>query len=202
MMPEKRQLRTMHLFLASESPRRRELLARLTDDFIVESAEVDELDGRAGLACEDIAALNASAKAEAVAKKHPEAWVLGADTIVVLDRVMYGKPRDLDEARLFLERLSGKSHNVITAVALRQFCSGRKIDFTAVSTVRFRNLAPERIDKYLSLVPVLDKAGAYGIQDHGDMLVESIDGELENIVGLPLEPLKKVLPEIGFELEI
>ena len=133
----------MHLFLASESPRRRELLSRLTGDFIVESAEVDELDGRAGLTCEDIAVFNAAAKAEFVAEKHPDAGVVGADTIVVLDRVMYGKPRDLDEARLFLERLSGKSHNVITAVALRQFSSGRKIDFTAVSTVRFRNLTSE-----------------------------------------------------------
>lgn len=199
-MPEKRHLQTMRLFLASESPRRRELLKKLLSEFEVESAAVEELGSDADLSCEEIAAANAAAKADAVAAKHPGDWVLGADTIVVLEHEMYGKPRNSDDARLFLERFSGKSHNVITAVALRRGCDKRKIDFTAESTVRFRELTPEIIEQYLSLVPVMDKAGAYGIQDHGSMLVESIEGELENIIGLPVEPLKKVLTDIGFEL--
>lgn len=187
----------MRLYLASESPRRRMLLERVVSDFAVESAQVDELSTSSGLAPEAVASHNAAIKADAVARKHPEAWVLGADTIVVMADKIYGKPRDLAEAKVFLREFSGREHKVLTAVALRKQSEECKVDFISVSRVRFRELDEEVIEKYLSLVPVLDKAGAYGIQEYGEMLVESWDGELENIIGLPVAELKRCFCNIG-----
>lgn len=165
----------------------------LVKDFAVEAAEFEELDADAGLPPQAVAAANAAGKADAVAAKHPEDWVLGADTIVVLDGRIYGKPRDLAEARSFLQAFSGRCHECMTAVAIRQKKSNKKIDFVAISQVRFHKLDDRVIDEYLAKVPVLDKAGAYGIQEYGNMLVESIDGELENIIGLPVAALKERL---------
>ena len=187
----------MRLYLASESPRRKVLLASVISEFAVESAQVDELSAAAGLAPSEVAMHNAAIKAEAVAVKHPESWVLGADTIVVLADKIYGKPRNLTEAEAFLREFSGREHKVLTAVALRKKSEDRKVDFISSSTVRFRKLDDEVIARYLSLVPVLDKAGAYGIQEYGEMLVESWDGELENIIGLPVAELKLCFSRIG-----
>ena len=183
----------MRLFLASESPRRKELLKRVAAEFTVESAEVEELGSDSGLQPEETVAVNAARKAEAVALRHPEDWVLGADTVIVFGGVIYGKPRDLSEARSFLRKFSGSRHECLTAVSLRQLSGNRKIDFVAVSQVRFRELDDRTIDEYLAQVPVLDKAGAYAIQECGNMLVESIEGELENITGLPVAALQECL---------
>lgn len=177
------------LLLASESPRRRVLLARLVEEFTVEASAVEEIAEASDMSPVEIAAANAAAKADAVAQKHPGDWVLGADTVVVLDNRAYGKPRDLDEARDFLMKFSGRTHEVVTAVALRNIERNAKDDFTAVSQVKFRKLDAETVEEYLAVVPVLDKAGAYGIQEHGDMLVESVEGEVENIIGLPVKAL-------------
>ena len=166
----------MRLFLASESPRRRVLLKRLIEDFAVEAAGVEEIDSRSATPLE-VAVCNAELKARAVSLRHPEDWVLGADTIVVLGNEIFGKPADLDEARSFLRRLSGRQHEVMTAVALINLSAQRKIEFVERSRVKFRDLTQEDIARYLQLVPVLDKAGAYGIQEYGEILVESIDGE-------------------------
>ena len=187
----------MRLYLASESPRRRVLLERVVGEFAVESAQVDELSASAELTPTEVASYNAAIKADAVARKHPESWVLGADTIVVMADKIYGKPRDLAEAKVFLREFSGREHKVLTAVALRKQSEECKVDFISVSRVRFRELDEEVIEKYLSLVPVLDKAGAYGIQEYGEMLVESWDGELENIIGLPVAELKRCFCNIG-----
>lgn len=187
----------MRLYLASESPRRRELLARIVEDFAVEKAAVEELSNSGTMTPEELALHNAALKAEFVSARHPENWVLGSDTIVVLDGRIYGKPRDMAEAADFLRQFSGREHRVLTAVALRCGAKAVKSDLVAESHVRFRKLDDDTIAEYLSLVPVLDKAGAYGIQDHGEMLVESIDGELENIIGLPVGALQKRLMELG-----
>lgn len=177
------------------------LLAPLVDDLAVEAAEIDELSASAEMAPSEVAACNAGMKADVVAARHPEDWVIGADTIVVLDGVIYGKPADLKEAAMFLQRFSGREHEVITAVALRRYADRRCYDFTTVSQVRFRNLSCDCIEKYLSLVPVLDKAGAYGIQEYGKMLVESISGELENIIGLPVESLKRAFEMLQIDFK-
>ncbi len=187
----------MRLFLASESPRRRELLKNLIADFEVESAEVCELGADCALSPEAIVAHNAAIKAEAVALKHPDAWVLGADTVVAMDGRVYGKPRNMAEAKEFLRSFSGRSHSVLTAVALRCGAAGEKVDFISCSQVVFQKLSEDVIAEYLRLVPVLDKAGAYAIQEYGDMLVESVTGELENVIGLPVAALREQLVNIG-----
>ena len=189
----------MRLFLASESPRRRELLKRLVTEFEVESADVCELDGLSGLSAERVVLHNAAQKAHYVSVRHPSDWVLGADTVVVLDGQIYGKPADLTEARDFLQRFSGREHQVITGVSLQNQSVGTTIEFVAESRVRFRNLSTGIIEEYLSQVPVLDKAGAYGMQDHGDLLVEAISGELENIIGLPVQALQEHFQQAGID---
>ena len=187
----------MGLFLASESPRRRMLLSELISEFEVEAAAVEEAAAFSAIRPDELALGNARLKADAVARRHPEDWVLGADTIVVLGNEIFGKPSDLAEARSFLQRLSGRQHEVMTAVALINLSAQRKIEFVERSRVQFRDLTQEDIARYLQLVPVLDKAGAYGIQEHGEILVESIEGELANIIGLPVQALSRYLVQIG-----
>lgn len=187
----------MGLFLASESPRRRQLLAGLINEFEVEAAAVEEAAAFTAIRPGELAAGNARLKAEAVAEKHPDDWVLGADTIVVLENEIFGKPGDLEQARDFLRRLSGRQHEVLTAVMLINKSQQRQYEFVERSQVIFRELSELDIEKYLQLVPVLDKAGAYGIQEHGEILVESINGELENIIGLPVKALQRYLIMAG-----
>ncbi len=187
----------MRLFLASESPRRRELLQTLVKEFAVEAAGVEELDSSAELAPEELVLANARLKAQAVSGHHPGDWVLAADTVVVLAGRIYGKPRNLAEAAEVLQEFSGKVHEVITGVVLECRASNKKSEFAAVSTVKFRKLSKAVIAEYLSQVPVLDKAGSYGIQEHGEMLVESMTGELENIIGLPVKALAKEMEKLG-----
>ena len=187
----------MRLLLASESPRRRELLRTLANDFTVEGACVEEISSVIGLDPSVVALFNARLKAQAVAEKHPEDWVLAADTIVELDGKVYGKPRDLTEAAKVLQEFSGRSHKVISAVVLVCRNENKGTEFAAVSTVKFRDLSKQDIELYLSQVPVLDKAGSYGIQDKGEMLVESITGELENIIGLPVKALAEEMKKLG-----
>ena len=187
----------MGLFLASESPRRRELLKRLVKQFTIESACVEEISSSAELSPEELALANAALKAEAVSSRHPAHWVLAADTVVELDDKVYGKPRDLAEAAEVLQAFSGRTHRVITAVVLECRKENKRSEFAVVSTVKFRNLSKQDIACYLSQVPVLDKAGSYGIQDKGEMLVEGIEGELENIIGLPVKALADEMNRLG-----
>ena len=187
----------MGLFLASESPRRKELLGRIIKDFTVEKAAVEELSAPLLMTPEQMVLANAALKADWVAARHPQDWVLGCDTVVVLENKVYGKPRDLAEAADFLRQFSGREHRVLTGVALRCVTRNCRSDMVEESLVGFRQLDDPVIAKYLSLVPVLDKAGAYGIQDHGDMLVESVSGELENIIGLPVNALRIRMTELG-----
>ena len=179
------------VLLASESPRRRELLGRLGIDFKVETAPVEELTAAADP--RSVPLLNAAAKAAAVAERHPAAVVIGADTVICLNGRIIGKPRDRADAEEILHRLSGTSHEVITGLAL--LSPARKIRevWEEVATVRFRPLTAAAIDDYLARVYVLDKAGAYAIQEHGDELVEQLEGEFENVIGLPLERLSRRL---------
>ena len=185
----------MRLFLASESPRRRVLLKRLIEDFAVEAAGVEEIDSRSATPLE-VAVCNAELKARAVSLRHPEDWVLGADTVVILDGKSYGKPANLQEAAEVLKTFSGRTHLVVTAISLQRAADNRQHDLTAKTEVVFRKLSNEVIAEYLATVPVLDKAGAYGIQERGELLVESISGELENVIGLPVAALKPLLESL------
>lgn len=185
--------------LASASPRRAELLKRAGLPFEVRVSDVEELQSECDSArerCEK----NAYSKADSVAQKYPGRWVIGADTLVVCENKVYGKPVDLAQARQTLEILSGKRHEVITGVALVKKNNGSQCSqkvFSVVTGVAFRNLSPEDISAYFSKTNPLDKAGAYGIQDHGEMIIEGIEGSLSNVIGLPVEELMEQLSTLG-----
>ena len=181
----------MALILASRSPRRSELLRQCGVDFSVEISPVQELDNAPDITA--LPQLNAALKAAAAADRNPEKWVLGADTMIVFENSAIGKPADLAEAAHFLRRFSGKSHQVITGMAL--ICRSKQVEevWSETSVVTFKNLSDEVIREYLDKVEVLDKAGAYAIQEHGEVIVEKFSGEIENIVGLPLKKLRELL---------
>ncbi len=184
------------IILASASPRRAELLRSIGVDFQVIPSHAEELHD-AARETEELCALNAELKAAEVARKFPEGIVLGADTLVTLDGALFGKPKDLAEAFEMLSRLSGKTHRVVTGVCLLQMAEPRREGFTETTWVTFRDLRPEIIREYLQRVPVLDKAGAYGIQERGELLVSGLVGSLTNVIGLPLEKLSEILPRWG-----
>lgn len=184
------------LILASASPRRRELLARLGVPFTVAVADVVEHE-EATTDPRVMVAHNAALKAEWVSARHPAALVLGADTTVCLDGRALNKPRDGAEARAMLRRLSGRTHTVFTGLALRRGSDGLRLDDGATSDVTFKTLDDATIEAYLARVHTLDKAGGYGIQDHGELIVAGYSGSLSNIIGLPLETTKQLLTRAG-----
>ena len=184
------------LILASASPRRRELLAQLGIPFDVVVATVTEhedpsTDPRV------MVAHNAALKADWVAARHPDALVLGADTTVFIDGQALNKPRDLTEARAMLQRLSGRTHTVFTGLAVRRLSTGLKIDEGVATAVTFKPIGASEIETYLSRVHTLDKAGGYGIQEPGDLIVAGYEGSFTNIVGLPMESTKQILTHCG-----
>jgi septum formation protein len=184
------------IILASGSPRRRELLERMGVRFEVVTADVEEVMDPAKVAIRSMAGHNAGLKARAVAQAHPGRWVLGADTIVVLGDRVLGKPPNLEAARDYLSALSGQVHEVITGCCLIG-PKGNLRSLHDISRVRFRPLSAETITKYLAQVHVLDKAGAYALQEHGEWLVEGIDGSRDNILGLPTEKLAREFEAFG-----
>ena len=175
------------IILASGSPRRHQLLKQMGVKFRVVIADTQEAHGK-GKAARSICRRNAFAKARVVAESNPQKIVLGADTLVHLGDELFGNPGDLAEARQMLSLLSGKTHQVTTACAL--ICGSRSKVFTVTTRVRFRSLSNRQINDYLKAVVVLDKAGAYAIQEKGEWLVESLNGSLTNVVGLPVERLQ------------
>jgi septum formation protein len=180
------------LILASASPRRAELLEQLGLAFQIVPSDAKEV-ADDHLSPFEICQLNAHRKARAVAKRIPDALVLGADTLVFLDREILGKPATPVEAQSTLERLQGRTHQVVTGVSLIQLRTHRETVFAVSTDVRFRALTPDEIRNYLSKVNPLDKAGAYAIQEHGELIVEEISGSFTNVVGLPIERLQAEL---------
>lgn len=189
------------LVLASASPRRAALLAQVGLAFEVRVSDAAEDADRPGRDAAEVARDHARAKALAVARELPERLVLGADTVVVLDGEVLGKPRDAQEADAMLRRLSGREHEVITAVALALGDGGRTrlLDEHAERTrVRFRQLAAAEIADYAASGEPLDKAGGYGIQGRGALLVRAIEGCYFNVVGLPLSSTWEMLVRLGW----
>lgn len=184
------------LVLASASPRRQELLRQLGLDFAVVPGHVEEL-AHEELTARELSLFNARQKAHSVARQFPDALVLGADTLVYLGHRLFGKPADLAEAELMLAQLQGQTHQVVTGVCLLHRRARREKLFAEISEVTFRSLSPEQIRHYLSLVNPLDKAGAYAIQEHGELIVAGVTGSYSNVVGLPLERLQAELAAFG-----
>ena len=180
------------VILASASPRRAELLRQLGIRFKVIPTDAPEI-LREQLTAGEAAQINAYRKARAVAKKYPDALVIGADTLVSLNGELFGKPASLEAAYQMLERLQGKTHHVVTAVCLLNLRHHRQRIFADNTSVTFRPLDAVKIRRYLSQVDPLDKAGAYAIQEKGEQLVERYSGSYSNVIGLPLERLKSEL---------
>jgi septum formation protein len=184
------------LILASSSPRRIQLLREANYHPEVVRPEVQEI------SCEyltpsELARYNARLKASAVALQHPDAIVLGADTVVALGSEIFGKPRDLDDAARMLGKLVGKRHEVVTGIALIEANLGRLTLRAIYSTVTFRALSRAEIDVYLKRVNPLDKAGAYAAQESANIIIERIHGSYTNVVGLPMELVRPLLHAAG-----
>jgi septum formation protein len=183
------------VILASASPRRRELLALIGIEHEVMPANIDEtqLDGETAVEHAERLALE---KAHVIARQAPKAVVIAADTIVVIDGHILGKPRDPDDAAAMLRRLSGRSHRVHTAVAV---AAGERVESAVESVdVTFRALRDEEIAAYIATGEPMDKAGAYGIQGYGATIVERVDGDYFSVMGLGLRRLIELLAKTGF----
>lgn len=188
----------VRIVLASQSPRRRELLSLIGIPHEVRPADLDErvLPGEVPA---DHAERLARAKAEAVAANDRDAAVIGADTIVVLDGDILGKPGDDAEAAAILRRLSGRTHTVFTAVAVVR--GGRTVSGVESVEVTFRPLTNEQIAAYIATREPMDKAGAYGIQGYGAVIVERVHGDYFAVMGLALGRLVGLLGEVGVEYQ-
>ncbi|MBQ3304043.1 MAG: septum formation inhibitor Maf [Clostridia bacterium] len=182
------------LILASGSPRRRELLARMGYTFEICTPDVDEhVAGHA----RDIVHTLAGRKARAAAAHYEDGVIIASDTLVSLDGVPLGKPADEREAREMLAALSGREHEVFTGVCVLDAKTGQSETRTVRTGVTFRDITPEEIDAYIATGEPMDKAGAYAIQGGAAPFVSALDGEYENVVGFPVAEVREMLSGFG-----
>ena len=185
------------VILASGSPRRQELLGKLCKNFIVEVSDAQE--AQSADDPKALAVANAVLKAQSVAAKHPDAVVIGADTIVVLDGEIFGKPDGVAGAEAMLARLSGKRHEVITGLAI---CAGGSVYTAAeVTEVYFGAMTAAEIKTYAASGEPLDKSGSYALQGGATKFIEKIHGDWSNVVGLPVYRLKRLAEAAGINFE-
>lgn len=184
----------MSVILASASPRRKELLSLITENFTVKVSDVKE-ETNPSLSAEDTVRELAKLKGEAVSALYPGDTVIAADTVVVSDGNILGKPKNAEDAFSMLNSLSGKSHYVFTGVFVS--CRDKKICFAEKTEVTFFELTEKEILDYIATKEPFDKAGAYGIQGKGSVLISGINGDYFNVVGLPVARLSRVLKENG-----
>ena len=180
----------MKLILASASPRRKELLRYITEDFTVRVSHAEE-NVPAGLTPEETVRYLAALKADAVFGGSPEETVVASDTVVVIDGGILGKPKDEADARRMLGVLAGRTHTVYTGVCVRN-AAGKRV-FAERTDVTFYPLTEEEIREYVATGEPMDKAGAYGIQGKGSLLVERINGDFYTVMGLPVAALSRAL---------
>ncbi len=182
----------MNLILASGSPRRQELLRLITEDFTVSPVDADETLPE-GMPVEMAAAYLADLKASTAAKIFPESLIIGCDTVVLLGDEIMGKPKDREDAHRMLRALSGQTHSVLTGCSL--YYGKQTTVFTTETLVTFYPLSDAEIEAYLDTGEPFDKAGAYGIQGKGSLLVKEIEGDYFNVVGLPVAGLSRQLKQ-------
>ena len=185
------------VILASQSPRRVELLKTIIKNFQVIPSNIDET-CKSNLSPEENAVFLSRKKAAWVSKDHPHNLVIGADTLVVLENKIIGKPVDTEDAYQILHRLSGREHQVITGVAI---IHSKTISSFSISRVRIKHLTQSEIISYVDSGEPMGKAGAYAIQGQGSFLVESYEGSYSNIVGLPVDMLKILLKKFNFSID-
>lgn len=184
----------MDIILASKSPRRREILENTKVRFSVKESQIDEIIKVNESPKETVMRL-AYEKALDVASSNKDSLVIGADTIVVINEQILGKPKNEEEAYNMIKLLSGKTHYVITGFALINLSLNKKVVDCEVSQVTFKELSKECIKDYINTKESLDKAGAYGIQGYGGLLVKNIQGDYFNIVGLPISKISDCLKD-------
>ena len=182
-----------HIILASASPRRRELLSVITDDFLVSPSRVEEI-VPPDIGLLETAEYLARIKAEDVAKNYKDDIVIGADTCVIAEGEILGKPKDKADAFRMIKLLSGKTHSVITGCAV--ICNGVTNSFSVETKVEFYSLSDREIGEYINSSEPYDKAGAYGVQGKASLFVKQIVGDYFNVVGLPVALLNQKLKEI------
>jgi len=196
---EKGAARSIPLVLASQSQARRDILRQLGLTFVVDPAGIDE-SARAGETPTEHVSELAYRKAVAISRRHLSSLVIGVDTVGVDDRGIIGKPAGESEARAILERLSDKSHQVVTGLAVINTATGATARRVVVSTVTFRPLSAATIERYIRTGEPFGKAGAYALQGIGAALVEKVTGDYNNVLGLSIASLVDALDELGFEL--
>ncbi|GAB4331656.1 MAG: Maf family protein [Candidatus Abyssubacteria bacterium] len=187
------------IILASSSPRRIEILRSLGLEVRVAPSDVAETHSL-DIPVDELVQQNALAKAQDVASRFPGGLIIGADTVVWHNAVIYGKPADPNDARRMLRQLAGKTHRVYSGVAVVKAETGEHETNHAMTEVTFRPLSDNQIERYLSMIDPLDKAGAYAIQGAGGVIVEKICGCYYNVVGLPLTVLDHLLSRFGMQL--
>lgn len=187
----------MKIVLASQSPRRKELLGRMGLEFVTQASKIDE-SAFDGLEARELVATLSREKAQWIARQlDGETLVIGADTVVVRDGAALGKPKDAEDAVAMLLSLSGREHQVCTGVTV---CRGDRVLTQVEETqVTFRDLTETEVRQYVSTGEPMDKAGAYGIQGLGGLLVEGIRGDYSNVVGLPVCRLGQMLKDFGVD---
>lgn len=187
----------MKIVLASQSPRRKELLGRMGLKFVTQASKIDE-SAFDGLEARELVATLSREKAQWIARQlDGETLVIGADTVVVRDGAALGKPKDAEDAVAMLLSLSGRDHQVCTGVTV---CRGDRVLTQVEETqVTFRDLTETEVRQYVSTGEPMDKAGAYGIQGLGGLLVEGIRGDYSNVVGLPVCRLGQMLKDFGVD---
>lgn len=185
----------MELILASASPRRKELLSLITENFCVYPADVDESLNENNSLEDEVIRLSLL-KAKKASQAHPNAICIGSDTLVTLNRKILGKPKDTEDARKMLSLLRGNTHKVLTGLAV---CApnGDEKTLCVETSVTFRAFDDNELEQYLQTGEPLDKAGAYGIQGKGALLVDGINGDYYSVMGLPVSKLSVVLRELG-----
>ncbi|MBQ9374995.1 MAG: septum formation protein Maf [Ruminococcus sp.] len=184
------------VILASQSPRRKELLSLIFDSFRIKPAQSDEVIDK-NTPTDLVPQSLALDKCKEIAKSEPHALVIGCDTAVILGDLIMGKPEDDDDAYSMLSQLSGKTHKVISGVAV--YYNGEYTQFSSVTEVTFKSLTEQDIWDYIATGEPSDKAGAYGIQGKGSVLVESINGDYFNVVGLPVSDLATTLKKLAYK---
>lgn len=187
------------IILASVSPRRKDLLAKTGLSFTSVDSGYEE-DMTLPLLPKELAKHLALSKALAVAKKFPDAIIIAADTFVVLNNKVIGKPRSPKEARAMLAKLSGKPHTIITGLAIIDTKSGKKVNCSAINKVHMRKMTAREIAAYVQTGEPLDKAGAYAVQGLGGLFIKNIEGDFNGVVGLPLFILNLELQKLGVRL--
>ena len=183
----------MKIILASNSPRRHELMKLLNLDYEIQASHIEEINDLS-LSHEELVMDLAFQKANAIFKDNKDALVLGFDTLVIIDDLILGKPKDEAEAKHFLQILSGKTHKVLTGCAMIK--KGYSRSFYTQSLVTFWDITEKEIDDYIKTKEPMDKAGAYGIQDHGSIFIKSISGDYFTIVGFPISRINQELKKI------